>query len=284
MLMAITGYSIFGFSFLFSKIAMNVAEPFVLLAVRFTVAVAFMSLLRIFKLVQCDLHGKDIRPLILLGLIEPVAYFLCESYGIKLTSSSFAGIIIALIPIAGIALGRIILNEHPGLYRVCYSLLSVLGVMVLTLGNDVGGFQWLGFILLLGAVFTGAMFSIQSRRVADRFTAFERTYVMFCVGMVFFDVLALIRVGGDMQLWITPLTDLSFWISIIYLACISSVGAFMLLNKALDVLDVTHALAFSNLSTVISVLAGIVLLHEHFTLIQAVGIVMVIFGVYKVNK
>lgn len=284
MLMAITGYSIFGFSFLFSKIAMNVAEPFVLLAVRFTVAVAFMSLLRIFKLVQCNLHGKDIRPLILLGLIEPVAYFLCESYGIKLTSSSFAGIIIALIPIAGIALGRIILNEHPELYRVCYSLLSVLGVMVLTLGNDVGGFQWLGFILLLGAVFTGAMFSIQSRRVADRFTAFERTYVMFCVGMVFFDILALIRVGGDTQLWITPLTNLSFWLSIIYLACISSVGAFMLLNKALDVLDVTHALAFSNLSTVISVLAGIVLLHEHFSLIQAVGIVMVIFGVYKVNK
>lgn len=75
-----------------------------------------------------------------------------------------------------------------------------------------------------------------------------------------------------------------FWISIVYLSGVSSVGAFMLLNKALDVLEVARSLVFANITTVISVLAGVFFLKEQFSAIQAIGIVMVIVGVYGVNS
>lgn len=283
MLMAFTGNAIFGFSFLFSKLAMDVAEPFVLLAVRFCTAFVLMHILRMLRVVPCNLKGKNLRPLLLLGLMQPVIYFICESYGIRETSSSFAGIIIALIPIAGVALGALVLKEKPTLRQLIFSVLSVAGVIVMTAVDGMGTFQWKGFLFLLGAVLSGAMFSVQSRSIADQFTAFERTYVMFGMGTVVFAAMAVLRIGTSWDLWIRPLTSGGFWVSILYLACVSSVGAFLLLNKALDVLDVTRSLVFANVTTVISVLAGVLLLHEHFSAIQAVGIVMVIVGVYGVN-
>lgn len=284
MLMAFTGNAIFGFSFLFSRLALNVAEPSVLLAVRFLVAFLLMTVLQLTGVVRCDLKGKDIRPLLLLGLYQPVVYFICESYGIKLTSSSFAGILIALIPIAGVLFGSIFLKERPTLPQIGFSILSVAGVIVMTVGDGIGGFQWKGLLFLLGAVVSGACFSVQSRKVADRFTAFERTYVMFGLGTVTFIVMAVIQGGARADLWLAPLTSGSFWASILYLSCVSSVGAFLLLNKALDVLDITRSLVFANVTTVISVLAGVILLHEHFSAVQAVGIIMVIIGVYGVNR
>lgn len=284
MLMAFVGNAIFGFSFLFSKLAMNIAEPFILLAARFTVAFALMTVLQLTGLVKCDLKGKDLKPLLILGLLQPVIYFICESYGIKLSSSSFAGTLIALIPIAGVALGAVMLGEKPTTAQLLFSLLSVAGVIVMTVMDDFGSFQWKGFLFLLGAVFSGAMFSVHSRSIAQAYTSFERTYVMFAVGTIAFVVMAILRVGTRWELWVTPLTSGSFWISILYLSCVSSVGAFLLLNKALDVLDVTRSLVFANVTTVISVLAGVIFLKEHFSPIQAVGIVMVIVGVYGVNR
>lgn len=282
--MAFSGNAIFGFSFLFSKLAMDVAEPFVLLAVRFTVAFLVMTLLQMSGVVHCDLKGKKLRPLLILGLWQPVFYFICESYGIKFTSSSFSGIIIALCPIAGLVLGTVILKEKPTMWQTFFSVLSVAGVIVMTATDDVGNLQWKGFFILLGAVLGGAMFSIQSRNIADQFTSFERTYVMFGLGTVVFVLLAFMRTGLKWSMWTTPLTNGGFWISIIYLSCVSSVGAFLLLNKALDVLPVARSLVFANVTTVISVLAGVIFLKEHFSMIQAVGIVMVIVGVYGVNR
>lgn len=284
MLMAFIGNSIFGFSFLFSKLAMNVAEPFVLLAVRFLVAFLLMTLLKQLRLVPCNLKGKNIRPLLILGLLQPVIYFIGESYGIKYTSSSFAGILIALIPIVGLGFGALFLKEKPTVSQILFSVLSVAGVIVMTAMDGMGAFQWKGFLFLLGAVVSGALFTIQSRSTAEQFTSFERTYVMFGVGTAAFVLIALIQGGANAQMWIVPLTNGGFWISILYLACVSSVGAFLLLNKALDVLDVARSLVFANVTTVISVLAGIVFLKEHFSAVQAIGIIMVLIGVYGVNR
>lgn len=284
MLMAFTGNAIFGFSFLFSKLAMNVAEPFVLLAIRFAVAFFLLNVIRFTGLVPCDFKGKNIRPVILLGILQPVLYFICESYGIKFSSSSFAGIIISLIPMVGVFLGSVVLKEKPTWIQILFSALSVAGVLVMTMTDNLEGFQWKGFLVLLGAVLTGAMFSVQSRKIADQFSAFERTYVMFAVGTTAFFVMAVLRVGNNWEMWIRPVTDRGFRISILYLSGISSVGAFMLLNKALDVLDVARSLVFANVTTVISVLAGVFFLGEYFSKTQFVGIVMVIVGVYGVNR
>ena len=50
MLAATIAYSIFGLSYLFSKMALGVTEPMILLAVRFSVTFVILNLLVAFKI------------------------------------------------------------------------------------------------------------------------------------------------------------------------------------------------------------------------------------------
>ena len=271
------GYSIFGFSVLFSKLALELASPFVLLTARFLAAFLVMNLLLLTKKVRLSLKGKPVGSLLLLGLVQPVLYFIFETYGIAMTSASFSGVMIGLVPVMGLIFGVVFLKEKCSKFQILCTLLSVVGVVMTTTGGF-GTVSLPGFFLLLGAVVTAALFAILSRRTSAHFSAFERTYVMFALGCVVFPVVALVQ-GSDFS----PLAMPQFWGSVAYLAVASSVCAFLLINFALSHLSAGKALIFSNFTTVISVLAGIFLLGDAFSPVQLIGIAIITFSVFGVS-
>ena len=112
-LAGLLGYSIFGFSFLFSKTALDLTTPFVLLSFRFLTAFLVLNLLLFTGLQKISLKGKPVGRLLLMGLIQPVIYFICETYGIALTTSSFAGVVIGLAPVMGLLFGTLFLKRTP---------------------------------------------------------------------------------------------------------------------------------------------------------------------------
>lgn len=281
-LAGLAGYSIYGLSFLFSKVALDISLPSVLLSVRFTVAFLILSLFLIPKKNRISFKGKPVGKLLLMGFIQPVIYFICESNGIKMTTASFSGVIIGLVPVAGIVFGMLFLKEKCGILQIICTLLSVLGVALTTTGGA-GGFSLPGLILLLISVFSTTAFSILSRNISEEFTPFERTYAMTALGSICFTALALFETKADFSLWAGPLTDPSFVLSTLYLAVVSSVIAFTLVNYALNHLSVGHTLIFSNFTTVISVLAGIAFLKDEFNLIQLGGVILIIASVFAVS-
>ena len=138
LLAVIIGNSIFGFSFLFSKIALELTIPSVMLAVRFTVAFLALNLAVLIGKVtgkfDFSLRGKPLKNVLLLALFQPCIYFIAESYGITYTSSAFAGTIIAVIPIAGILCDMFIMHTQVSKKQVVCSIGSVIGVIITTLG------------------------------------------------------------------------------------------------------------------------------------------------------
>lgn len=281
-LMALTGYSIWGFSFLFSKLAIGVATPFVMLAVRFVVAFIAVNLLVLTGKMNFDLKGKPIGPLLLLGLVQPVLYFIFETYGIALTSSSFAGVMIGLVPVVGLVFGCLALKEPCSLRQVVCAVASIIGVMMTTVGG-LGTLSLPGTLLLAGAVLCAVLFNSISRGASKQFTAFERTYVMFALGSVFYMVIALIENRGDLSVFTTALSSPGFLIAVLYLSVASSVCAFLLINSAVNELSVGKISVFNNFVTVISVLAGIFIMKDSFTALQLVGIVIITLSVFGVS-
>lgn len=75
----IIGNSIFGFSFLFSKIALELTIPSVMLAVRFLSAFLVLNLVVVIgkatKKIDFKLRGKPLKYVLLLALFQPVIYF-----------------------------------------------------------------------------------------------------------------------------------------------------------------------------------------------------------------
>lgn len=285
LLFSFLGYAIFGFSFIFSKEALRIATPFVLLAARFTVAFLIMNGLVLTGKFKVNLKGKSIKLLLLLGIVQPVVYFICENYGIQLLSTSFVGTIIALMPVSSLVLSVILLREKVRLFQVACAVVSVAGVFFTTLGQAAGSFSWIGFVLLLVAVLAASMFNVLSKKISEEFTAFERTYVMFALGCVTFITIALIQSWDNIpQMILAPMSDAGFWLPVVYLAAVSSVGAFLMINYAMTYLDVAKASIFGNITTIISILAGVLILQESFSVYQAIGSIIIIASVYGVNR
>lgn len=297
-LAAIIGNGIFGFSFMFSRIALEIAQPFVLLMDRFILAFALLSLLAIWARrkkigmgqdevhwLRFDLRGKPVLPLLCMGVVQPVAYFLCESYGIRLTNSTFAGVIIATAPLAGLIAAFFTLHEIPNRSQVIFSVLSIAGVVMMTLlQQSEGDVRLIGALILLGAVVSGTMFNVISRKLSQQFSALERTWMMMGVAAVSFTLLALLQCRGDMEQMIAPLRNRNFILALMYLGGLSSVIAFMALNVAAGKLTVAKNMAFCNLTTVLSLFAGVVFLHEPFSPLSLAASILIILGIWGVQR
>jgi drug/metabolite transporter (DMT)-like permease len=285
-LAALVANIIFGFSFLFSKVALGYANPLIILAVRFTVAFLVLNLLWLFGIVKLNLKGKPKKKLILMALAQPLLYFIFELYGIEKSSSALSGVIISLVPVAVILLSTFVLKERPTLKQILFSVLSLSAVIVISLlSNDGGNNSLIGIILLLGAVVCAAVFNILSRSESERFTPFERTYMMFLIGTIGFNIIALVTLRENFFSELTvAVSSLEFWGAVGYLSVLSSIAAFMLYNYSTSVISSVRAASFSNIITVISVFAGLIILKENLSVPQIICSFLIIIGVFGVNK
>lgn len=276
---------IFGFSFIFSKMALGVAHPLLILSVRFTVAFLVLNLLMLFGVFRPKFKGKNIKTLILMGLAQPLLYFIFELYGLKLTSSALSGIIIALVPVGVALFSGLILGEKPTAWQIVCSIVSLLGVTAISaISNNGSKSHVLGIVLLIGAVISACLFNLLSRNCSKEFSPFERTYFMFLIGTVGFNAIAAVSLKGDYFLGIaSAFSQKEFIIAIFYLAVVSSVAAFMLYNYSTSKITAICSSSFSNIITVISVLAGVLILKEKFSLLQLILCLPIIAGIWGVN-
>src|SRR5690554_4629961 len=187
--------AIFGFSFLFTKEALNYLSPYQLLAGRFFIAALTMYLLRAVRLIKITVNRRFLRRILPLAFFQPFLYFFCETIGVNLTTSSEAGLMIALIPVFVAVFGAVFLREIPGFLQAVFILLSVAGVAIIVLGGEqlISSGNALGRTALLGAVTAGAISNILSRRLSREYRPVELTYVMMWTGALVFGFLSLVE-------------------------------------------------------------------------------------------
>ena len=150
LMMASIGQIIWGFSVLFSKVALQTAPPDVLLSIRFLLAALIMTLMIVFGKEKVSFRGKKWKPLLLLAVTEPL-YF--ESYGILYTNATFAGVVLAVVPVVAIVLAIVFLKGFPTRRQAVFCLLLVAGVMLMTVsGSSLGIIQPIGVAFLMGPV------------------------------------------------------------------------------------------------------------------------------------
>lgn len=282
---ALVANTIFGFSFIFSKMALSAAHPLIILSVRFTVAFIVMSLLTLTGKFRLSLKGKPKKKLFIMALAQPLFYFIFELYGLSLASSALSGVIIALVPVAVMLLSALFLGEKPTLLQGVCTAVSLVSVSVMSIiSNDGKQNRISGILLLIAAVLCAAVFNILSRGESERFSPFERTWFMFLIGSIGFNAAAIAVLRGRyISELITAVCSYSFWVAIFYLAVLSSVAAFLLYNYSTTLISATRAASFSNIITVVTVIAGVTILHEHFTPVQYLFCALIILGVWGTN-
>ena len=278
-------YTLWGFTFLASRIAQNYVTPFALLAFRFDIAALLLAIPLLIGRQKVTLKGKHIMRLLIPGLMEPCLYFIGEQYGIRYTNSAFSGVMIAIIPIVTLLFAGFLLHERPSPAQWAFSVLSILGIIVITLLENKGGSISLrGVLCLVMAVVTGSLYTILSRKISNEFTVYERTLLTQIIGGVFYTLLMLLQYRTNLASLLASFVYQDFVFAILYLAVFGSVIGYTLFNYSVANAPTAKVVVLCNLTTILSVLAGVLILGESFSPFSAVAMVVVLIGIIGVQK
>ena len=107
---------------------------------------------------------------------------------------------------------------------------------------------------------------------------------MMLIGVISFVIISFFENINNPIAVISGFTSWEFTLAVLYLGAISSVVAFLLLNYANTYLPVAKTVVFANVTTVVSVVAGFVFLDEELSFASVVAIIMIITGVFGVQR
>lgn len=190
------------------------------------------------------------------------------------------------MPVITMIMGAVFLKEHMKWTQNIMALLSVSGVVLITVCSEQAeaGHSLLGVLCLLCSTSCGAGQAVLVRSQRKYFSSLEMTLVMNTVAAVFF-MLELFALHGaeTFSLLLEPLLKPEGWIPVLYLGAGCSIGAMFCLNYVNSHMEVARAAVFNNLSTIVSVLAGVFIAHEGINIGVLIGMVLILLGVWGVN-
>jgi drug/metabolite transporter (DMT)-like permease len=267
---------IWGSSFAAMKAAVAHFPPDVVVLARMLVALACTAPLLPFLPRPRYLPGDWWR-LLAMALFEPCLYFLLEARALQLTTSSQAGMIAALVPLLTIIGARFVLDERMPRFAFKGVVLSMAGVVLLTLAGEPqpgAPNPLLGNLLELGAMACGAGYVLAMKPLSARYHPLQLTFVQFLLGALFFlpgSLLAEFDRRSLLDAW--PLVDL------VYLGSVVTFAAFGLYAYAVRHMTAGGVSALVNLIPVFALAFGWGIMQEQVAPLQWAAAAMVMAGI-----
>ena len=286
-LAAVSMSVIIGFSFLANKVTLETASPWAVLAHRFTFSFLALMVLKSFGFFKFRLKKEEILSILPLSLFYPLLFFSLQILGLQRVFSSEAAIIQATTPLMTMLLAAVILKEKTKSAQKIFMLISLAGVIYISLmkGTDLTRGSLLGYILLLFSSLSSASNIVLIRKKIRDHSFLKLTSVAIVTGFIIFSSINVIMhlAENRMNEYFTPLMTPSFLIGVIFLGVLSTLGTSLLSNFALTRLEASRMSIFNHLGTVISILAGVLILKESLEDFQVVGALLIIIGVIGTN-
>lgn len=274
-----------GASFVATKAALREVHPVTLIVLRFALGIIVLAIAlwqrKMFRMVS----GRDLLLLAALGAIGIAIHQGLQANGLIFTSASSMAWLVALNPVFTAILAWIFLTEPFGPSKVVGLVLAFIGaVAVVTKGvvspDTVRLPSTVGDALALASALNWAIFSVASKPLLRRLPpTLMMAYVML-IGWVL--VLPFFVNGAD---WaeVGQLT-LSGWIAVAFLGVFCSGLAYIFWYDALAAIDASEVAAFIYFEPLVTVIVAAFVLSEPFTPATFLGGLVILLGVYLVNR
>ncbi|MBN2348556.1 MAG: DMT family transporter [Bacteroidales bacterium] len=238
-------------------------------------------LLAVFSLIMRKLQPvqkADILPFLLLAFFEPFLYFLGESFGVRIISSSLASIIIATIPLFAPVAGYYFYKEKLSKSNYLGILISIIGV-IMVVSNDPtnGGSKIAGMMLMFLAVFGAIGYTVMVKRLSEKYNPFTIVTYQNSLGVIYFLPVFILTDFSGINLFSISIEML---IPLMKLAVFASTIAFLLFTIGVNQLGVAKATVFTNTIPVFTALFAFYVLRENMNIFKMSGIGIVIAGLF----
>ncbi|MBU8907580.1 DMT family transporter [Desertibacillus haloalkaliphilus] len=227
---------------------------------------------------------KEWKPIVGQAMTGIVLFNVFLYSSLQYTTSTNVAIVEATTPVFTVLLAIFILKEQ--LHRLQYVgvFLSLLGaIWVITEGS----WQALlaiqfnrGDLLVLIAVIAWAIYSLLVKQHGHKYPLYASLTVMIAIAIVVLFPFALYEWRDGLISLLEP----TLILGLLYLGIFPSVIALLFWNKGVAAIGPSRASIFLNLLPVFTIVGAVVFLGETVTVIQLIGGVLVIGGVYLSTK
>lgn len=275
LLIAVT---MWGSTFVVTKLVLEEAGPFFVTVARFAIGLA---VLLPFARREGFRAGLVARPAFLVfGLTGVALYFGLQNVGLLFTSAGSAALIQAGIPAAAALLAFLFLRERITTpLRLAGIGLSVLGVLLVSGAPAAGGGRsaLLGNVLIVGSVLAYGAYAVQGKalRTGPSYPATVATAASFASGLLFLSPFLV----GELLLNGGPHPSVRGLLILLYLGVGASALTLLLWNYALKHLEASAAALYINLVPVVGLLFAFFLGGEPVTVAQILGGTLAVAGV-----
>ena len=283
-LKALFAVTVWGASFVATKVALQYISPNTVVWLRFAMGVMILGaavlLGRQFALPQ----GRDWGYFAILGFLGITFHQWLQSTGLVTAQATTTAWIITSTPIFIALLGLAILKERLAWYQIGGIILATFGVLlVITKGNlsslAAGRFGTPGDFLVLISAPNWAVFSTLSRPGLKKHPAALMMFYVMSFGWLFTSLLFFTG-SGIQEVASIPQDG---WVAITFLGVFCSGLAYIFWYDALQVLPVAQTGAFLYLEPIVTVIVAAFVLREAILLATLIGGITILVGVWLVN-
>lgn len=276
--MLIATTTIWGVNVVVVKLALATMHPLLFNSLRFAIA-AVLSL----TLLQLTERGhrlqlKDIPIIVGLGLLGHALYQVLFIFGINLTTAGNTSLLLATMPIWVALLSAAFKLDEVNVFTWAGIICSFLGISLVVLGSgkDVA-FAFSSFrgdAMILMATLLMATYTLLSRPLLARYSPLQLSTYTMTAGAV-----ALVFAAWP-TLLATDLTTVApiGWGGVVFSSVFAVVGGYYVWNRGLKLLGPARTAIYNNLSPVVAMLTGWIVLNEQVAISQIIGASMIFAG------
>ncbi|MET3046219.1 DMT family transporter [Flavobacterium covae] len=271
----------FGTTWLASKQGVKAMPALQLAAIRQFIAAFFYISYFWFKKAPWP-KAKQWRTILILSILNFVLSNGLSTWGVKYISSGLGAVIGAIFP-----LWIVIISFFNG-ERL--SKLAIVGLLVSFSGVCIVFFDYLadfikpdfqfGIFLSVLATITWAVGSMYTKKKAKNFNPY------FSIGlqMLISSILLFAYTGATgTSIGLLEIPSQAWW-SIAYLVVFGSITTFIALIYVLQHLPTEVSSIYAYVNPIVAVILGAIIFNEPLTLTLGIGVTVVIFGIYLINK
>jgi drug/metabolite transporter (DMT)-like permease len=274
---------IWGFNFALMKLMYRYFHPIAFNAIRFVIS--SVTMLAILKLrgENTQIDRKDLRGILWLGFLGNTLYPFIFVLGLDRTKAGNAALLMALTPVFAFLIAVAMRKEHFKAVILIGITLSFTGAAAIVLfGTSELSIidSWLGNLLMIAAAVCWAWQSVESTRLLPKYGPIRLTVLAMVAGTIIMVPLSVPWLFS--QNWrAVPVIG---WLGLAYSALLSITYSYFVWAYAINAIGVAHTSVFNNVTPIVALFAGWLVLAERPVMAQLGGVALVLIGVFMVRS
>jgi drug/metabolite transporter (DMT)-like permease len=228
--------------------------------------------------------ARDVGAFFVLGL-GVLGNHLLTLFGLRYIGAAAAGVIIGTSPVITALLSSLLIRDVPFSAVWAGCVLSFAGVALVSVGGGdatAGANPWLGGILIVLGLVSWALYTIGGRRTMERFSPLTVNWTTLGLSIL----LQIPLLWTDQKMMVAGLASVPVpgWVALAYLIVFATALGQQAWLYGVRGVGPSRAGVFINLIPVSALVFSVFILGEHIGLKEVAGIVLILAGVWLVNR